>query len=103
MTWACDLDVCEVLLVSSLLPYATSCCTEYGGSVQLLQGSLANHLGVARGVLSTLLSVFTCLVVLTEREIARLLEADKREYWRRRRRVGGFAGVDAGGKLASGD
>ena len=61
------------------------------------------HLDRSRGVLGALLGVFASLVVLSERGVARLVRDDRREYWRRRRSIGGLAGVDAGGELALGD
>ncbi len=53
--------------------------------------------------MSALLAVFASLVVLPEVGIAGLLHRRWRLYDGRRRSKGGFAGVDAGGKLALGD
>ena len=75
----------------------------YGGSVNSLQGSIASNLGTTRGVQSTLLGVFACLVILSEVWVAGLLWDHRGLYWRRWRSVGGFGGVDAGSTLALGD
>lgn len=54
-------------------------------------------------MLSTLLGVFACFIILSERGIARLLRKHRRLYDGRRRSIGGLARVDAGGSLALGD
>ena len=75
----------------------------YGGSVKNLQRDTRTNLKPSRGVLSTLLGVFACFIILSERGIARLLRKHRRLYDGRRRSIGGLAGMYAGGSLALGD
>jgi hypothetical protein len=65
--------------------------------------SLANNLDLSRGVPSTLLGVFACFVILSERGIARRLWDGRRLYDLNRRSKDRLAGVDAGLSLALDD